>query len=192
MLPTILIVMLVVVVVGHYLFWPVLMKNYYYRKTQTAYFTGRFNDAVELLSRAVNADDLDGISAADLAKMYASRMQWRQAHHYARIAWMRCPTANHAHFLAKAIYSQAGKPTKQVLEMYAKAIALDPMNMRFRYEYAVLLFAVGKYNQSVQQINQIRWINSRQPLDSPVRLTADEMKKLDLLESKIIKHLQEL
>ncbi|MCD6378198.1 MAG: O-antigen ligase family protein [Planctomycetes bacterium] len=136
-LPTILIVTLVVVVAGHYLFWPVLMKNYYYRKSQTAYSTGRFDDAVGLLSRAVNADDFDGISAADLAKMYASRMQWRQAHHYARIAWMRCPTANHAHFLAKTIYSQAGKPTKPVLEMYAKAITLDPMNMRFRYEYAV-------------------------------------------------------
>jgi len=192
MLPTILIATLVVIAAGHYLFWPVLVKNYYYRKSQIAYSTDRFNEAVELLSKAVDADELDGISAADLAKMYASRMRWRQAQYYGRIAWMRCPTANHAHFLAKAIYSCAGKPNEQVLEMYAKAVVLDPMNMRIRYEYAVMLFSSGKYEESGYQIRRIRWINSRQPADSPTRLTTDEMKRLDLLEIKIKKHLQEL
>ncbi len=173
-----------VVAAGVWLWRPVFNRTLYVRAAQTAYSGGQVRLAAEEMKLAIAADPLDAFAPADLARLYATGAKWPEAVACAKKAWGRSPTFSNARILARAL---RGIPARrdESLEMACRAVGLDPMNMWFRCEYAEMLLAAGKSDEVLRQIHEIRRINRTRPSISDLKLTDEELQKLDAMEEKI-------
>lgn len=179
---------------GLWLWRPIYKQAMHVRAAERAATAGEFSSTVKHMIRAAQADDLDGLVPADLAKLWLSRPRDEspsasaQATAWAGLAWRRMPTAAHAALLAEALWRQgAHEPELQsrAVSMAAKAVAMDPMDLAIRTGYAGKLCSAGRYDQAAQQVERIRWINSQRPPDGDLRLSAAELAALDALQERI-------
>ena len=184
------------VATGVWLWRPVQVRTLHVRAAQEALSRRRRASAIENMKLAAEADPLDAFAPAGLAKLYAADGRPAKAVQSAEEAWSRSPTFSNARLLARSLCGGTGlKPVQEdtgyepvppgALEMAAKAVELDPMNMWFRCEYAEMLLKAGKNNESLQQIQEIRRIHHARPTISDLRLTDEELKTLGLMEKKI-------
>ncbi len=172
------------VAAGVWLWRPVQVRTLHVHAAQEAISHGRIASAIENMKLAAEADPLDAFAPAGLAKLYAAGGRPAKAVACAEEAWSRSPTFSNARLLVRAL---RGIPDHrdEALEMATKAVKLDPMNMWFRLEYAEMLLSAGKSDEVLQQIHEIRRIHHARPTISDLRLTSEELKKLDVMEKRI-------
>ncbi len=167
-----------------WLWMPVCRRTLHVHAAQEAFSRGRTVTAAEKMKLAAAADPLDAYVRADLARLHGGERDWPEAVEYARTAWKISPTSSNAILLARAL-GHIPEQRTGALEMIRKAVELDPMNMQFRWRYAEMLYAVGRFDRALGQIRRIRRINQAIPTISDLRLTDEEIKKLDGLAEKI-------
>ena len=178
---------------GVWLVRPVCERTVHVRAAQEAFSRGRPTAAVYHMGQAVEADTLDGIPPADLARLHLLNIRTLQppppkdltgALAAAQLAWERSPTSGNAKRLGEALGHWRGKQGR-ALEMAAKAVQLDPMKVRWRIDYAGMLLAAGRPSGAARQVRQAREIDSARPADSALRLTPSDLDGLDRLEQSI-------
>ncbi|HET6427230.1 MAG TPA: O-antigen ligase family protein [Phycisphaerae bacterium] len=143
-------------------------------------------DAVRALSDAADADPLDGITPADLARLL---LAWQEGAHpatfpsavkAAQTAWRRSPTATHADLLSRALGDDG-----RAVDMAAEAVRLDPMNPRLRIRHAAVLLAHERPDDARAQLQRARALHDALPADSDLRLNDEELRELEELFQKI-------
>ncbi len=172
------------VAAGAWLWRPVQVRTLHVHAAQEALSHRHRASAIENMKLAAESDPLDAFAPASLAKLYAADDRPAKAVESAEKAWSRSPTFSNTRILARALRSIPAR-RDEALEMASKAVKLDPMNMWFRCEYAEMLRAAGRGDETLQQIHEIRRIHHARPTISDLRLTSEELKKLDVMERQI-------
>ncbi len=183
-IPAAILVAAAIVAAGTWLWMPVFNRTLHVRAAQEAFSLGRIAPAAEEMKLAVAADPLDAFAPADLARLFATTSKPEKAAEYAEKAWARSPTFSNTRILARTLRGIPNRRDKS-LEMASKAVELNPMNMWFRREYAEMLLAASRFDEALRQIREIRRIHRARPTISDLRLTEEELKKLDVMEEKI-------
>lgn len=173
-----------VVAAGVWLWRPVFNRTLHVRAAQTAYSGGQVHLAAEEMKLAIAADPLDAFAPADLARLYAAAGKPEKAVEYADQTRRMSPTAGHIRLLARLLGRRQPRPGRALI-VAGRAVSLDPMNMWFRLEYAEMLLSAGQFDAAAWEIQEVRRINRTRPAISDLRLTDEELKKLDLLEEEI-------
>jgi tetratricopeptide (TPR) repeat protein len=179
---------------GIWLWWPVQRNDSYVRSAQLAFSTGRPQRAIAQLEAAIDADPLDGLAPGYLARIYLAALQQgppepigqamaAEAVHFATLAYERCPRSSHAILLAEAL--ELGRRRRKAVEMAAKAVQLDPMNGRLRWQYAGMLFRAGSAGAAREQVREVRRLDDALLPESDMRLSAAERAALAELEEAI-------
>ena len=151
----------------------------------------RYPDALDTLKRATEADRYDAFAPAAAARFYWSAVlnapgdtkALDSAKDYATRAWQRQPSTDNALLLARVLFLDETKQAES-LAMAAKAVELDPMDVRIRMDYARLLLDAGKTEEALAQTVIIRDIDQHRPANSDLRLTPEELGQLDVLAGK--------
>ena len=181
------------IMAGVWLWRPVLERTAHLRAAQSAYCRGWLGATAAHMKLAAAADELDGRVAADLSGLYLSAVQadpqaageqmLAAALRFAREAYRRSPKAFHAILYARALWAR-GDP-QEALELAEKAVSLDPMNIRLRWEYAEMLCQAKRFDAASRQLSEFHRIDQALPQDSDLRLTREELDRLEMLDLKI-------
>ncbi len=179
---------------GVWLWGPVERRSALLRAAQWDYSGDHLVGALANVRAAAATDRADGFAPADLARIYLeeveqspqslSREDLAEARHYAALAYRRSPTALNAILLARALWVE-GADRPAALDMAKKAVALDPMNHRQRWEYAEMLQAAGRLREAMDQVREIRRIEQALPRDTDLRLTSRELDGIERLEQSL-------
>ncbi len=176
---------------------PVLGRLGWTDRLLGALHRGNPQAARDFAVRAMHADPLDAVSAADAAELEMEAVPAR-ALALADRAIQRDPQHFRYHYLAWQAAHRTylgGRPPAEPLEApryptywplatrhLREAAALNPHELRLRIDYAGALAAAGQYERALEQIAAARRINAALNPESVERLRRREREELDRLE----------
>jgi len=163
------------------LWWPVVNKTALTLRATEALRTGAGLRAVALATRAAEADPLDPVIAADLAKLeFAATGDTRWDQQAARRdpanpSWgqLRAQIA-----FERSARTQDPKAIADATRAIERAVELDPTNARLRMQAARILLASGRPQDAAAQIDRARHIDAAHYPESTFRLTPAEREEL--------------
>ena len=195
-------VLLVVVTV--WLGRPVLRRDAVSRRVVAGLLAGDLAGPAALADAMAAADPLDGRSAADAAKVLREaaaraaggserRASRDRAYRFAAEAIRREPGNGGYHRLAGGVLWAMPNPAgpngpDEALKHIARAVEHNPMNARWRIEYARMLLTAGRASECIEQIRRARYIDEHlpragRPNGSVMQLTPAELKELAQVEA---------
>jgi hypothetical protein len=179
---------------GVWLWRPVYRRTSQLRLAHSAFSQGRIRATEVHLRAAVAADGLDGLAPGYLATMKLAALRVDRPElmraitadgiAFAQLTYDRTPRSLSALVLARALWRDP-KQRDRALRMADRAVEMDPMNVRQRWEFADMLAAAGRLEAALRQIDEARRIDQLRPVDSDFRLTDKELTGLSQLEERI-------
>lgn len=146
--------------------------------------------AARLAERAAEADPLDPIAAADAARFHYAAGRRDRAVRWAKEAARRDPADGAWKQLAAGMLWQSARsrpdspPAREALELMARAVAQNPMDLRGRLACARMLAAAGRHAECLAQLRAAEQIDRQLNPDSFYRLSGAERREIEALKAQ--------